>query len=54
MDDTEYGTHKKSGFVPKDLISYGPLFARPPKPGALLKWLPDYIFSVEPVVYDCR
>jgi sterol desaturase/sphingolipid hydroxylase (fatty acid hydroxylase superfamily) len=44
MDDTKYGEHKKSGFVPKDLISYGPLFAWPPKPLALLKWVPEYLF----------
>lgn len=42
MDDNEYGVHKKSGFVPKDYISYGPLFAWPIQPGKLLKWLPSY------------
>jgi len=42
MEEDKYGTHKKSGFVPKNYISYGPLFAWPMQPLRLLKWLPSY------------
>lgn len=50
MDDTKFGRHEKSGFVPKNLISYGPLFSWPPKLIPLLKWLPEY-FSPRAVAW---
>jgi sterol desaturase/sphingolipid hydroxylase (fatty acid hydroxylase superfamily) len=43
MDDTKYGTRNKRGdFAPNEPLEHAPLFAFPPKPRALLKWLPSY------------
>ena len=47
MDDTEFGVRDKNGnWAPSDPISYGPAFAWPPEPRALLKWFfgfPGYL-----------
>lgn len=47
MDESTHGSRDASGqFQPKNPISYGPLFAWPPRPIPLLKWLtglPGYI-----------
>ena len=41
MDDTLQGTRNKRGdHVPNEPAEHAPLFAFPPKPAALLKWLP--------------
>lgn len=45
MDEAKYGEHKKSGFVPNKLISYGPLFSWPIKFIEIIKWLPSYLIS---------
>jgi sterol desaturase/sphingolipid hydroxylase (fatty acid hydroxylase superfamily) len=43
MDDTPFGTRNKRGdFAPNDPLRHAPLFAFPPQPRALLKWLPGY------------
>ena len=43
MDDTIYGTHDKRGdYKPNAPAEYAPLFAFPPNPAKLLKWLPHY------------
>ena len=43
MDDTKYGTRNKRGdYTPNGRLEHAPLFAFPPKPLALLKWLPGY------------
>ncbi len=43
MDDTHYGTRNKRGdYTPNDRLEHAPLFAFPPRPLALLKWLPHY------------
>jgi sterol desaturase/sphingolipid hydroxylase (fatty acid hydroxylase superfamily) len=40
MDETAFGTDDGRGnWAPKSPISYGPAFAWPPRPRALLKWL---------------
>ncbi len=40
MDESRYGTDDKRGnWAPNKPISYGPAFAWPPQPQALLKWL---------------
>ena len=45
MDDTLYGTRNKRGdYVPNEPAEYAPLFAFPPRPAALLKWLPHYFW----------
>ena len=39
MDDSKFGTEDANGnWAPKEPISYGPAFAWPPQPRALLKW----------------
>jgi sterol desaturase/sphingolipid hydroxylase (fatty acid hydroxylase superfamily) len=43
MDDTSYGTRNKRGdFTPKDPAQVAPIWAFPPRPLAVLKWLPGY------------
>ena len=43
MDDTKFGSHNKRGdYAPNEPAQIAPLFAFPPKPAALLKWLPHY------------
>lgn len=43
MDDLEYGTRDKRGnWTPKEPLHHAPLFTFPPRPLALLKWLPSY------------
>lgn len=43
MDDLNYGTRDKRGnWTPNEKLVHAPLFAFPPKPLALLKWLPSY------------
>ncbi len=43
MDDLAFGTRNKRGdFKPNDPIEPAPLFVLPPRPLALLKWLPHY------------
>ena len=43
MDDTKFGTRNKRGdYTPNAPLEHAPLFAFPPKPLQLLKWLPSY------------
>ena len=43
MDDLKYGTRNKRGdWTPNEPLVHAPLFAFPPRPAALLKWLPHY------------
>jgi sterol desaturase/sphingolipid hydroxylase (fatty acid hydroxylase superfamily) len=43
MDDTTYGTHNKRGdFTPNEPLTPAPIWAFPPRPLAVLKWLPGY------------
>ncbi|MFO1034007.1 MAG: sterol desaturase family protein [Hyphomicrobiales bacterium] len=43
MDDLQYGTRNKRGdWQPAEPARYAPLFAFPPQPLNLLKWLPHY------------
>ena len=43
MDDLKYGTRNKRGdWTPNEPLVHAPLFAFPPRPLALLKWLPHY------------
>jgi sterol desaturase/sphingolipid hydroxylase (fatty acid hydroxylase superfamily) len=45
MDDLKYGSRNKRGdWVPNAPAQPAPLFAFPPRPLAVLKWLPSYIF----------
>lgn len=39
MNDTGFGTEARGHWAPAKPISYGPAFAWPPQPKALLKWL---------------
>jgi len=58
MDDALYGTRNKRGdWSPNQRLQYAPLFAFPPRPGALLKWIPHYflpwnlLFALSAVAY---
>ena len=43
MDDLMYGTRNKRGdWSPSQPVEYAPIFALPPRIGAILKWLPHY------------
>jgi sterol desaturase/sphingolipid hydroxylase (fatty acid hydroxylase superfamily) len=43
MDDTKYGTHNKRGdFTPNEPLGHAPIWAIPPRPLAVLQWLPGY------------
>ena len=43
MDDLKFGTRNKRGdWTPNEPLVHAPLFAFPPRPLALLKWLPHY------------
>ena len=43
MDDLQFGMRNKRGdWAPKARIEVAPIYAMPPKPIALLKWLPHY------------
>jgi hypothetical protein len=43
MDDSHYGTHNKRGdFTPNEPLALAPIWAFPPRPLAVLKWLPGY------------
>ena len=43
MDDTQFGTRDKRGnWTPNEPAGTAPLFVFPPRPAALLKWLPSY------------
>lgn len=43
MDDTKFGTRDKRGnWTPNGALQTAPLFVFPPRPLALLKWLPHY------------
>lgn len=43
MDDTKFGTRDKRGnYAPNEPAGVAPLFAFPPRPLAVLKWLPQY------------
>jgi sterol desaturase/sphingolipid hydroxylase (fatty acid hydroxylase superfamily) len=45
MDDMLEGTRNKRGdWAPKEPAKHAPLFAFPPRPLAILKWLPHYFF----------
>lgn len=45
MDDTLFGAHDKRGdYKPNAPAEYAPLFAFPPKPAALAKWIPHYFW----------
>lgn len=44
MDDLAYGTRDKRGnWKPSQPIAYPHVFALPIKPGAILRWIPDYL-----------
>ncbi len=46
MDETAYGRKDKRGnFTPKDPLKIAPLWSLPPRPLAVLKWLPEYLFG---------
>jgi sterol desaturase/sphingolipid hydroxylase (fatty acid hydroxylase superfamily) len=58
MDDLKYGTRNKRGdWSPRESVQYAPLFALPPRPKALLQWLPHYflpwnvLFALSAVAY---
>ena len=58
MDDLKYGTRNKRGdWSPSKPLQYAPLFALPPRPKALLAWLPGYflpwnvLFALSAVAY---
>ncbi|RUV91055.1 sterol desaturase family protein [Mesorhizobium sp. M1A.F.Ca.IN.022.07.1.1] len=58
MDDLQYGTRNKRGdWAPNEPAGTAPLFAFPPRPLALLKWLPHYflpynlLFALSAVVW---
>ena len=58
MDDLAYGTRNKRGdWSPNQRLQYAPLFNLPPKPKALLEWLPHYfllwnvLFALSAVAY---
>lgn len=58
MDDLKYGTRNKRGdWSPTKPVQCAPLFALPPRPKALLKWLPHYflpwnvLFALSAVAY---
>ena len=43
MDDLQFGMRNKRGdWAPKARIEVAPIYAMPPKPIAVLKWLPHY------------
>jgi hypothetical protein len=45
MDDLKYGRRDKRGdYHPNEPAGTAPLFVFPPRPLALLKWLPSYFF----------
>ena len=45
MDDLKFGTRNKRGdWTPNATVELPPLFDWPPRPLALLKWLPSYLF----------
>jgi sterol desaturase/sphingolipid hydroxylase (fatty acid hydroxylase superfamily) len=45
IDDATFGTRNAKGeWTPFQRASYGPLFSRPTKPMAILRWLPSYFF----------
>ena len=45
MDDLAFGTRNKRGdWSPNETVKLPPLCAWPPKPMAILKWLPSYLF----------
>lgn len=58
MDDLQYGTRNKRGdWAPNEPAGTAPLFVFPPRPLAVLKWLPHYflpynvLFAVTAVVW---
>lgn len=43
MDDLKFGSRNKRGdYTPNDALTGAPLFAWPPRPFAVLRWLPNY------------
>lgn len=45
MDDLAFGTRDKRGnWTPTKKLEIAPVFVFPPRPAALLKWLPHYLF----------
>ena len=45
MDDLKFGTRNKRGdWTPNATVALPPLCVWPPRPLALLKWLPSYLF----------
>lgn len=46
MNDLDYGTRDKRGhWAPNEpLTALPPIYEMPPKPGKVLRWLPDYLF----------
>lgn len=47
MDDLAFGSRNKRGdWTPNEPASTAPLFVFPPKPLALLKWIPSYFFPL--------
>ena len=58
MADLAYGTRNRRGdWAPKEPLRYAPLFTLPPRPKALLQWLPHYflprnvLFALSAVAY---
>jgi sterol desaturase/sphingolipid hydroxylase (fatty acid hydroxylase superfamily) len=52
MDDLHFGTRDKRGnYAPNDPAGTAPLFAWPPRPMAILKWLPQYLLPYNAVFF---
>lgn len=52
MDDTLYGKKDKRGnFTPNEPLGIAPIWAMPPRPLAVLKWLPEYLFGWNLVLF---
>jgi len=52
MDDLQFGTRDKRGnWAPNDPAQTAPLFTFPPRPLAVLKWLPDYLFPYNAIFF---
>ena len=52
MDDTQFGTRNKRGdFAPRAPLRIAPIWALPPRPLAVLKWLPGYFLPWNAVFF---
>jgi sterol desaturase/sphingolipid hydroxylase (fatty acid hydroxylase superfamily) len=52
MDDLHFGTRDKRGnYAPNEPAGTAPLFAWPPRPMAILKWLPQYFLPYNAIFF---